>query len=183
MAEKRDAVLLTQRLLLRQMEEGDFSELCEMLYDPIVMRAYEGAFTETEARDWLNRQMNRYQQWGFGLWAVILREHERMIGQCGLTVQALPQGECLEVGYLFARAFWHQGYAIEAAQACRDYAFERLNAQEVYSIIRDTNLASQAVARRNGMTPRYTFVKHYRGIDMPHIAFSITRSTWLELKK
>ena len=59
--------------------------------------------------------------------------------------------------------------------ACRDYAFDVLNLDEVYSIIRDSNLASQAVARRNGMAVRGSFVKRYYGLDMPHLVFSIRR--------
>ena len=61
-------------------------------------------------------------------------------------------GRVLEVGYLFDKAAWHHGYAAEAARACRDYAFDTLGAQAVYSIIRDTNIASQRVAERSGMT-------------------------------
>ena len=46
----------------------------------------------------------------------------------------------------------------------------------MFSVVRDTNVASQSVALRNGMVPRRTFVKHYRGVDMPHIVFSVTRA-------
>lgn len=91
--------------------------------------------------------------------------------------------QVLEVGYLFERAHWHRGYATEAARACRDYAFERLDAQEVFSIIRDTNLASQRVALRNGMTQRGVFVKHYYGVAMPHLVFSIERPAWETLRR
>lgn len=101
-----------------------------------------------------------------------------MIGQCGLTWQECDGQQVLEVGYLFQRAFWHQGFATEAARACRNHAFNALGVSEVFSIIRDTNTASQNVARRNGMTPRLTFTKHCRGVSMPHIAFSITREEW-----
>ena len=166
----------TARLILREMSAADFPALCEMLYDPIVMRAYEGAFSEAEARAWLDRQMERYRKWGHGLWAVTLRETGKMIGQCGITWQPSPRGEILEVGYLFSRASWHQGYATEAARASRDYAFEHLNAETVYAIIRDTNLPSQAVARRIGMAPCFYFVKDYRGVKMPHTVFSVDRA-------
>lgn len=57
-------------------------------------------------------------------------------------------------------------------------AFDVLGVDEVFSIIRDTNTASQNVACRNGMAPRCSFVKHYRGVDMPHSAYSITREEW-----
>mgnify|MGYP000047551076 FL=1 len=140
------------------------------------MYAYEHAFEDWEAADWLDRQLMRYEKYGFGLWAVILKETGELIGQCGLTMQEAGEREVLEVGYLFRKDFWHCGYALEAAAACRDYAFEKLGAEEVYSIIRDTNAPSRAVAERNGMTVCGSIVKHYYGMDMPHLLYRISRS-------
>lgn len=161
-------ILNTERLYLREMIQSDFHALCEILQDEKAMYAYEGAFDHTQVQEWLDKQISRYQTWGFGLWAVILKESNHMIGQCGLTVQPWKDKELLEVGYLFQRAYWHKGFATEAAKACMDYAFEVLKADEVCSIIRDTNTASQNVAVRNGMTRMDTWTKHYRGVDMPH---------------
>ena len=100
----------TDRLLLREMTQADFPALCQMLYDPVVMKAYEGAFTQAEAQAWLDRQISRYRKDGLGLWAVVLRETGRMIGQCGLTWQEADGRTVLEVGYLFSQAYWHRGY-------------------------------------------------------------------------
>ena len=150
-------MLETERLRLRELEEGDLPALRRILQDPVTMRAYEGAFDEAGVLDWLRNQQRRYREEGRGLWAVLLKDGGEMIGQCGLTYQSWGERRVLEVGYLFERAFWHRGYATEAARACRDYAFDRLGAQEVFSIIRDSNFASQAVARRNGMTLRGGF--------------------------
>ena len=91
-------------------------------------------------------------------------------------MQEAGEREVLEVGYLFRKDFWHCGYALEAAAACRDYAFEKLGAEEVYSIIRDTNAPSRAVAERNGMTVCGSIVKHYYGMDMPHLLYRISRT-------
>jgi ribosomal-protein-alanine N-acetyltransferase len=168
-------VLETQRLVLRRMEERDLPALRKILQDADVMYAYEHAFSEEETVSWLNRQLERYQQHGFGLWAVVLKENGEMIGQCGLTMQNVPQGEVLEIGYLFQKAYWHRGYAAEAVVGCKRYAFDLLRADEVFSIIRDSNIASQNVAKRNGMRERGRFVKHYYGVDMPHILFSVRR--------
>ena len=168
-------VLETKRLYLREMGQADFQALCKILQDEETMYAYEGAFCEPEVQEWLDRQISRYQDWGFGLWAAALKETGEMIGQCGLTMQPWKGREVLEVGYLFQRQHWHKGYAIEAASACKEYAFEKLGAKEVCSIIRDTNLASQRVAIRNGMAPADTWTKHYRGVDMPHYIFSVSR--------
>ena len=142
------------------------------------MFAYEHAFSDAETQTWLDRQIERYRETDFGIWAVVLRSSGEMIGQCGLSLQLYEGRQVLEIGYLFQRAHWKQGYAIEAAHACKQYAFETLDANEVFSIIRENNLASMNVAIRNGMLVRGRFIKHYYDMDMPHYAFSITRAEY-----
>ncbi len=171
----RIMILETERLYLREMNQGDYQALCRILQDDETMYAYEGAFGSEEAQEWLDRQISRYRKWGFGLWAVILKETDEMIGQCGLTMQPWKDGEVLEIGYLFNRTYWHRGYAAEAARACKEYAFEILGAEEVCSIIRDTNTASQKVAVRNGMSVKDSWTKHYKGVDMPHDRYVAVR--------
>lgn len=165
----------TERLYFREMNQEDFNSLCKILQDEDTMYAYEGAFSDNEVQEWLDKQIFRYQKWNFGLWAVILKETNEMIGQCGLTMQPWKDTEVLEIGYLFNKLYWHEGYATEAAKACKKYAFEVLKADEVCSIIRDTNTASQNVAVRNGMIVTDIWTKHYRGIDMPHYRYVIKR--------
>lgn len=167
--------LETERLIMREMTHADFPSLCEIMKDENTMYAYEGAFSDAEVQEWLERQILRYQKWNFGLWAVVLKETGKMIGQCGLTMQPWKDDEVLEIGYLFNRNYWHKGYATEAAAACKQYAFDVLKAEEVCSIIRDTNIQSQNVALRNGMTLTDKWTKHYRGVDMPHYRFVVKR--------
>lgn len=173
--EKPLVILETDRLRLREMREEDLPDLREILQDKEVMTAYEHAFSEQEVRDWLENQQRRYRKDGFGLWAVVHKQTGEMIGQAGLTMQDAGGKQVLEVGYLLKKSFWHNGYATEAAVACKRYAFETLRAKEVYSIIRDSNFASQAVARRNGMRPVGHIVKQYYHMDMPHLLFRAER--------
>lgn len=168
-------ILETKRLYLREMNPSDFNSLCRILQDEKAMYAYEGAFSDQEIQEWLDRRIYRYQKWNFGLWAAVLKETDKMIGQCGLTMQQWKDQEVLEIGYLFERSHWHQGYATEAAKACKQYAFEKLNASEVCSIIRDSNTASQNVAMRNGMVMKDQWIKHYKGVDMPHYRYVVYR--------
>ena len=163
----------TNRLYLREMTQADFPALCRVLQDPLAMYAYEHDFSDQEVQQWLDQQLQRYAQDGFGLWAVLLRETGEIIGQCGLTWQDWNGRQVLEVGYLFQRTAWHQGYATEATLACRDYAFSVLGAKEVFAIIRDNNVASQAVAKRNGMQMVGRLTKHYYGMQLPHLVFSV----------
>ncbi len=171
----KNAVLQTERTYLRELTAEDFGALSLILKDPQVMYAYEGAFDDGEVKDWLDRQIARYKKYGFGAWAVVLKDSDELIGQCGLTMQPWKESELLEIGYIFRRAFWHKGYATETALACKKYAFEKLGAEKVCSIIRDTNIPSRKVAERLGMSAQGVWTKHYRGVDMPHILYSVNR--------
>ena len=172
-------MLETKRLILREMNQQDYPALCSILQDEQTMYAYNGAFNDTETQDWLEKQLARYRDDGFGLWAVCLKDSGVMIGQCGLSWQDANGKRVLEIGYLLNRAYWHKGYAAEAVGFCKGYAFNMLHAEEVYSIIRDTNFPSIKVAKRNGMEVCGNFVKHYRGADMPHLIFRLKRIDWM----
>lgn len=167
-------ILETPRLSLRCLTDRDYPALCRvMLQGPEVMYAYAHAFSDEEAWEWLHRQQVRYREDGFGLWAVLLRATGQLIGQCGVTWQEVRGRRVPEVGYLLGKEFWGRGYAIEAARACKEYAFDTLGFDQVYSIIRDSNLASQRVAIRNGMLPRDRIIKPYYHQEMPHVVFSV----------
>ena len=156
----KEMILKTKRLLLRELKQDDFDDICKLLQDPIVMYAYEGAFSKKEVQEWLDKQLRRYQNDGFGLWGMIEK----------------GSGELPEIGYLLRAEYWHKGYATEAAIACKEYAFNILNFDKVYSIIRDTNIPSQKVALRNDMREIANFIKHYRNIDMLHLVFCVDKS-------
>lgn len=166
--------LESERLFFRQLTQEDYADLCSILQDEQVMYAYEHAFSDEEVQQWLERQRMRYEKDGFGLWAVCLKENGQMIGQAGLTMQDWDGRQVVEVGYLFKKAFWRQGYGTEAAICCRDYAFHTLSVPAVYSIIRDTNTASKKVAQRNQMRKVGELVKYYYGCVMPHDVFCVT---------
>ncbi|MBZ4486204.1 GNAT family N-acetyltransferase [Microbacterium sp. cx-55] len=168
----------TARLTLRALDDGDLPALRAILGDGETMAAYEGAFSEAETLDWLRRQQDRYRADGFGLWAVVERATGDVIGQTGITRQTLEDDEIVEVGYLFRRDRWHRGFAVEAASASVDWAFTTLPVEHVWAKVRDTNLASMNVAIRLGMRVRRRFVTRYRGVDMPHFGFALSRDEW-----
>ena len=97
-------ILETDRLSLREMTPSDLPAICRVLQDSETMYAYEHAFSDEEAAAWLNNQLRRYREDGFGLWAAVLKESGEIIGQCGLTRQNVDETRVVEVGYLFERA-------------------------------------------------------------------------------
>jgi Acetyltransferases, including N-acetylases of ribosomal proteins len=172
-----NAIFETERLRLRTWTIGDIDHLKHFLQDREVMYAYEHAFSDEEVQNWLNWNLKSYEENGYGLWAVELRETGETIGECGLTNQTVKGKSYVEIGYHLVKHYWHKGYGIEAARACKYYAFERLNKEEVVSIVRGTNIASMNVAIRNGMLIKRRFIKHNYGLDMPHYLFSVKRET------
>ncbi|MBO1680050.1 GNAT family N-acetyltransferase [Bittarella massiliensis] len=168
-------VLETERLTLREMEQGDFAGLSQMPWDPQVMRAYEHDFTPQEVQDRLDRQRERYARYGFGLWAACRKANGETVGQAGLTWQPCEGAEVLEVGYLLKRRFWHQGYARETAAACRDCAFTALGAEKVHAVIKSDNLPSIRVARALGMERERAFLTRYYSGERLHFLCALRR--------
>ena len=173
MKQLNNIIIETERLYLRKLQLSDMQALRDILQDKEVMYAYEHGFSDEEVVQWYERQQERYVQDGVGLLAVILKSEDKLIGQCGLTLQDYKDKKVYEIGYLFNKSYWHNGYAVESAAACKKYAFQKLKIDEVYSIIRTNNYPSQKVAERNGMTVKDEVVKHYYNIDMPHYVYSI----------
>ena len=171
----KNIILETNRLQLREMTFSDMRALSLILQDEKVMYAYNGAFNDKETMAWMQQQLQRYKEFNFGLWGIFLKNTDEMIGQCGITMQEYKATQVPEIGYLLAHKYWHNGYAIEAATACREYGFNILHFNALYSIIRNTNIASQNVALRNGMSLIDTITTHYRGVDMPHMVFCVKK--------
>jgi ribosomal-protein-alanine N-acetyltransferase len=146
-------VIETDRLLLREMTQDDLEPVAEMLADPEVMRYWPRPYTRAEAREWIDRQRQRYARDGHGYWLAIQRSGGRVIGQAGFMSMQVNGRPEAALGYILARAFWGRGYATEAAAASRDHAFASTTHDRVAALVRPTNLLSLAVARRIGMRP------------------------------
>ncbi len=162
-------VFETPRLRLRQMSLDDLDFVAAMLSHPEVMRFYPKLYSRQEATSWIERQLDRYERHGHGLWLAEDRATGEPRGQVGLLIQEVDGVEEPEIGYLIHRPFWRQGLATEAALATRDWAFGTLGLPRVISLIRPVNLPSQGVAAKLGMKPE----KRTTSWNLEHIVFSV----------
>lgn len=144
-------VLETSRLLLREFVPQDADALEKVLGDPVAMQYYPTAFDRKSVEAWIEKNMARYKRDGHSLWAMLLKDTGELIGDCGCAVQEVASRNEIEIGYHVRRDLWGQGYATEAAQACMEYAFHRLGAGRVISMIRPENQRSRRVAEKNGL--------------------------------
>ena len=109
----------TERLILREMNEEDFDDLYCVLADSDIMQHYPYTFDEKRVRGWIEKNQERYQIFGFGLWAVCLKENGKMIGDCGLTLQPIGNTIKPEIGYHIQKTYQRKGYAKE----CISFSF------------------------------------------------------------
>lgn len=144
-------ILETERLFLREMTMGDFDALYAVLSDAEIMQHYPYSFDEERVRSWIERNMKRYTDDGFGLWAVCLKDTGEMIGDCGLTLQNIDGQMLPEIGYHIRRDQQRKGYAKEAAAAVRDWAFQNTEYPALYSYCKYTNVGSFKTAESIGM--------------------------------
>ena len=160
--------LETERLILRPMLASDFDALFLIFTDRKVMAAFDHPpFSREQMQHWLQRNLDHQNEYGYGLFSVLLKETGELIGDCGL--EQMDDMHAAELGYDFRSEFWNQGYATEVACAVRDYAFNILHLPQLISLIRVGNLASKRVAEKAGMTLAEEFTRH----EIPYWKFSL----------
>lgn len=173
-------IIETERLTLREMNEDDFDSLFAVLADSDIMQHYPYTFDEQRVRGWIDRNMERYRIFGFGLWAVCLKGSGEMIGDCGLTMQNIGGVIKPEIGYHIRRDMQRKGYAREAACAVRDWTFRNTTFNIIYSYMKYTNTPSAAAALSWGCRQVDEFADEVNEITR---VFAITREEWLAIEQ
>ena len=144
-------IIETERLYLRELLIDDKKELMKVLSDPESMQFYPHPFCEEEAERWIHWNIENYQKYKHGLWAVILKDGEIFLGDCGITMQNIGGETVPEIGFHIIKEYCNRGFATEAAFACKEYAFQVLKYPKVFSYTTIQNVSSQKVAQKIGM--------------------------------
>jgi RimJ/RimL family protein N-acetyltransferase len=173
--------LNSERLTTRLLTSNDVAIWTNFFNDKDCARFFPtmGMTNATDrAAFWIQKQLARYEENRFGLQALINKETGEFVGQCGLLLQEVDSQPVLEIGYSLLKPHWHKGYAIEAAQLFKDYAFHSDFSDELVSIIDTQNVTSQAVAIKNGMLN----LKQTRFWDLDVFIFGIDKKSYLQHK-
>lgn len=145
-------VIETQRLLLRPIRYQDWKNLFHIFADPVVMQFYPRTRTKKEIIEWIEEWADYYAKYQKGFLACELKETGEFVGVSGVLSSMNIEGkEEVEVGYLFIKQYWGQGFATEAAEACLDYGFNTLGYERLVFFIDPQNYGSIRVAEKNGL--------------------------------
>jgi RimJ/RimL family protein N-acetyltransferase len=142
----------TERLLIRKWDLArDLDDAVAIYGDGQTMRFIPcGALTRDQTQRLIERMTKRDEENGFGIWPVVHKSTQRVIGESGVTY--IPgHGRDIEIAWIFNRQYHGNGYATEAARAVMQFAFKQLNLPLVYALIERENARSIGVANRLGM--------------------------------
>lgn len=145
-------VLETERLTLRHLTEDDAEFVVQLLNEPSFLRYIgdRGVRTLEDARRYVREgPAASYEQHGFGLYLVELKEGGTPAGMCGLVKR--PALDHPDIGFAFLPAYWSKGYAFESASAVMTYAREVLALPRVVAIVSPDNEPSARLLGRLGL--------------------------------
>jgi RimJ/RimL family protein N-acetyltransferase len=156
------------------MNENDIDDMLRIFTDTNVMKSFElQSFNRQQMKEWVDRNLNHQNRYGYGLFSVILKSNQELIGDCGLEHTEFEGKPCVEIGYDFLSEYWNQGYATEAAKAVKDYAIGELSidSRHICSFIRKSNKASQRVSEKIGMQR----VREYEGSGVERYLYAFSK--------
>jgi RimJ/RimL family protein N-acetyltransferase len=149
----KEPVIATERLRLRPWRQSDVEPFAQLNADPEVMAHFAAILSRAQSDALADRIREDIEHRGFGFWAVEIPEMTPFAGFVGLSVPRFTAHftPCVEIGWRLARAYWHRGYATEAAAAALHFGFERLRLPEIVAFTVPGNARSRRVMEKLGM--------------------------------
>lgn len=169
------AILIeTPRLLLKEMNEDDAQDLFDLNNDSEVIR-YTGdqPFNNlSEVLNYIQNYQHIYQKYGYGRLSLFNKETNEYLGWCGLKY--LDQKNETDLGYRLKKQFWGKGFATEAAFACLEDGFNRLQLDQIFATAMKENFPSINIFKKLGL-------KYMKDRDcgcQPGVIYSIAKQEW-----
>lgn len=168
----------TERFILREILPTDAEGFFELNADPEVQK-YLGnkpITSTTQAIEDINFIRAQYLSNGIGRWAIIDKKTNKFIGWTGLkliTEETNHHKNYYDLGYRLIKKYWGQGIATETAIASLEYAFDKLQANEVYAIADCENDGSNKILNKIG----FSFIETFNFDGIKHNWYKIERKT------
>ncbi len=168
-------IVSTNRLLLRQFREEDLGAYAKIMGDHMVGKWLPkgDGYTREETKRSLKSILEHWDKYDFGIWAVVNKKKDVLLGRCGLNW--IAETSEVEVDFVLAKNHWGRGYATEAAKAALTYGFEVLKLDRIIALAKPENTSSRRVIEKIGM--RYTKNAEYWGITCAYYEISKTEHT------
>jgi RimJ/RimL family protein N-acetyltransferase len=170
-------MIRTERLLLRAWRDEDREPFAALNADPVVMEHFPSTMSREASDAFVDFNIETIAGRGWGLWAVEVVAAEEFVGFVGLNEPSFRPG--VEVGWRLKREAWGHGYATEAGMAAIRFGFDELGLDEIVSFTSTTNVRSQRVMERLGMTHDPADDFDHPNVDDPrlrrHVLYRLAR--------
>lgn len=163
----------SQRLIYRKITIDDFDEIYQMMNTKSVKEVWEQNFSKKDIINWIKKCKNSYCQEGLGFYIIQDKETSNVVGQVSLSDDEINGNIFYEIGYILHEKYTKKGYATEAAKFMAQFAFDKLNLEEVIFEIRPNNIASIKVAKRLGAKQSGSFTKQVNAKKIEHLIFTL----------
>ena len=180
-------ILETDRLILRLWQSSDVDGMAAIDQDPKVCQYLPAIGTRATTEAGVQRILNHYQEHGFCLYAVELKENNEFIGFLGLSIPSFESHftPAVEIGWRLASRHWNKGYATEGAKAVLKYGFLTLNLDEIVSFTVVNNRASRRIMEKIGLhhNPDDDFNHPRLAADSPlrrHVLYRLSKAEYLK---
>lgn len=149
----------TERLGIRNWQDKDLSEFAKMGKDDQVMKYFPSLLSQDQSLNLMKRMENQFEENGYAYLPVEVLETQEFIGMIGMSDQKYEikldgtdevLSEFVDIGWRLKVAAWGKGYATEGAKAWRDYGFQKLKLETIYSVAPVINIPSQGVMKKIG---------------------------------
>ncbi|MCJ7934149.1 MAG: GNAT family N-acetyltransferase [Chryseobacterium sp.] len=146
-------MIATERLILRKPTKEDFERFFEINHDPQTnIHNPSGPMSFEKAESTFTRMLDHWEKYSFGGWVIVEKDDpENIIGFGGLSYKLYGEEEKLNLGYRFASEAWGKGYATEFTRKAIDFGLNEDNKEEIFAIVRPSNIASVKVLEKAGM--------------------------------
>lgn len=161
-----EGVIETERLRLRKLTASDVLNVFEVVKQDLVgvgLAAGIGMSLK-ETTEYVNKFLEHWKSFGFGVFGLIEKATGTFIGHCGLRY--IQGTKDVEILYALEPTHWGKGYATEAGKASIQYAFEILKVSKLTARVKLDNLRSKKVIERIGF--EYLYDTNNNGTDLSY---------------
>lgn len=138
----------SKRLKYTPISESNFDELHKMFLDKETMKHIPVEINRDETKKKLNQMLDNWKSFGYGIFAVVLKEEASFIGYCGFT----KEKDAISFGYVFCSKYFGNGYGSEAVKAVLDYSFKTFKLSNVVAYVSPENTASKKILSKNNFS-------------------------------
>ncbi len=143
--------LITERLILRQIEESDAEEIYNGFINQPEFLYYANKKERTleEEKESLKGIKEKYEKLDYYNWVITLKETKEIIGSINLKVEEI--NETVEFNYAIDNRYTNKGYMTEALNIVKDFCLNEINVNRFQGGCAVSNIASKKVMEKCNM--------------------------------